>query len=307
MDAHGCNVGHQIGQGNYGTVIIAHNNENDNRPARLACKILDKAKEESKIVKKFFPRELEILPKLQHPNIIQIESICEHGTKILIFMRYAEKGDLASHLDKSGPIDEMQSKFWFYQMANALDYLHDHEIAHRDLKCDNILITRHRNVKLADFGYARYCRDKSGKKVQSQTYCGTMCYSAPEILTHTPYDPKLADAWSLGVVLFTMMNNRMPFDTSNVMRMLKQQLAKKFGFRSSLKDSISASAKAMVSVLLEPDVQERWNLREVLNSQWFNSLKKPHPPTSTWDFIFGILVSYIIGLHLLLVQIQYNI
>lgn len=267
----GYNIGHKIGEGSYATVITAGYANDAGHGVHLACKIIDKAKAPSDFVNKFFPRELEILTKIDHPNIIQIHSILQRGPKIFIFMRYAENGDLLSHIKKTGPVEELQAKAWFLQMAKALKYLHSHDIAHRDLKCENILLSKRLNIKLADFGFARYCCDESGQDIKSETYCGSAAYAAPEVVCGRPYDPKLADAWSLGVILFIMLNAKMPFDDSNLTKLLEDQRGKKFAFRRKLQDQISAQGKATVAVLLEPEPHARWNLREILNCSWIRA------------------------------------
>uniref|UniRef100_A0A1I8PN93 Protein kinase domain-containing protein n=1 Tax=Stomoxys calcitrans TaxID=35570 RepID=A0A1I8PN93_STOCA len=268
LDQRGYNVGHKIGEGSYATVATAGYATDKGRGLQLACKIVDKTKAPSDFVNKFFPRELEILTKIDHPNIVQIHSILQRGPKIFIFMRYAENGDLLTYIKKNGPIEELQAKLWFMQMAKAIKYLHSLDIAHRDLKCENILISKRLNVKLADFGFARYCREENGREIKSSTYCGSAAYAAPEVVSATPYDPKLADAWSLGVILFIMLNAKMPFDDSNLMKLLDAQRNKRFAFRSKLQDQISAQAKATVAVLLEPEPHARWDMREILHCSW---------------------------------------
>lgn len=267
----GYNIGHKIGEGSYATVITAGYADNAGHGVHLACKIIDKTRAPSDFVNKFFPRELEILTKIDHPNVIQIHSILQRGPKIFIFMRFAENGDLLSHIKKAGPVDELQAKAWFMQMSKALKYLHALDIAHRDLKCENILLSKRLNIKLADFGFARYCRDDSGRDMKSETYCGSAAYAAPEVVSGRPYDPKLADAWSLGVILFIMLNAKMPFDDSNLSKLLDDQRSKKFAFRRKLQDKITAQAKATVGVLLEPEPQARWNLKEILNCSWLRT------------------------------------
>lgn len=267
----GYNIGHKIGEGSYATVITAGYADNAGHGVHLACKIIDKTRAPSDFVNKFFPRELEILTKIDHPNVIQIHSILQRGPKIFIFMRFAENGDLLSHIKKAGPVEELQAKAWFMQMSKALKYLHALDIAHRDLKCENILLSKRLNIKLADFGFARYCRDDSGRDMKSETYCGSAAYAAPEVVSGRPYDPKLADAWSLGVILFIMLNAKMPFDDSNLSKLLDDQRSKKFAFRRKLQDKITAQAKATVGVLLEPEPQARWNLKEILNCSWMRT------------------------------------
>ncbi|XP_017967466.1 testis-specific serine/threonine-protein kinase 1-like [Drosophila navojoa] len=270
----GYKIGTKIGEGSYATVINAGFVDESGRNITLACKVIDKDKAPADFVEKFFPREMDILTKLDHPNIIQIHSILQRGPKIFIFMRFAERGDLLTHVKRVSFIEEKQAKIWFYQMANALKYLHSFDIAHRDLKCENILLSEHFNIKLADFGFACFCHSNGGKSVLSDTYCGSAAYAAPEVVYGMPYDPKLADAWSLGVILFIMLNGKMPFDDANLSRLLEDQRARKYAFRRKLHNVISPHAKATVAVLLDPCPESRWNLREILKCSWLQKEKE---------------------------------
>lgn len=265
---HGYSIGRKIGKGSYATVITAQYVDEENKRVSLACKVIDKSKAPSDFFQKFFPRELNILTKLEHPNIIQIHSILQRGPKIFIFMRYAENGDLLNYIKKHGPVNEQQSKKWFAQMVKAVRYLHAHDIAHRDLKCENILLTKKMNIKLADFGFARYCSDEHGKRVLSETYCGSAAYAAPEVVKGVPYDPKTADVWSLGIILFIMLNAKMPFDDSNLHKLLEDQQNRKYEYRQKIAERISSSAKVVVSALLQPEASLRWSFDRILKCRW---------------------------------------
>lgn len=115
---------------------------NGPKKMNLACKIFDKEKAPKDFLEKFFPRELEILTKIENPHIIQVHSILQRGPRVFIFMRYADNGDLLDFVKKNGVVPEQQAKLWFRQMASGLHYLHGKNIAHRDLKCENILLSR---------------------------------------------------------------------------------------------------------------------------------------------------------------------
>lgn len=142
------------------------------------------------------------------------------------------------------------------------------EIAHRDMKCENVLLTSNFNVKLADFGFARYVIDNRGKRVLSDTYCGSLSYAAPEILRASPYNPKIADLWSLGVILYILLNKSMPFDDTDIKRLYEQQTNRKWKFRSKIAETLSEQVKKLVTRLLEPDVSKRWKLDQILHSEW---------------------------------------
>lgn len=142
------------------------------------------------------------------------------------------------------------------------------EIAHRDLKCENILLTMNYNVKLADFGFSRYMIDNRGKRVLSDTYCGSLSYAAPEVLRGAPYNPKYSDIWSLGVILYIILNKAMPFDETNIKILYEQQLSRKWKFRRKVDETISDNAKKTVANLLEPDVKKRWQIDQILYGEW---------------------------------------
>ncbi|KAL6436983.1 hypothetical protein ACFW04_004958 [Cataglyphis niger] len=268
--ARGYKLLRKLGEGCYAKVYLAeykpeHESERNNI---LACKIINTANAPRDVVRKFLPRELDILAKLNHPHVVHVHSIFQRHTKYFIFMRFAENGDLLDFVLRNGVVSENQARVWFRQLALGLQYLHEMEIAHRDIKCENVLLTANYNVKLADFGFARYMIDSRGKRVLSDTYCGSLSYAAPEILRAYPYNPKISDIWSLGVILYILLNKAMPFDEDNIKRLYELQIARKWKFRSKVKDNVTDVVKKLVNNMLEPDVSKRWRLDQIVHSDW---------------------------------------
>lgn len=182
--------------------------------------------------------------------------------------RYAENGDLLAFIIKNGIIRENQARIWTRQLGLGLQYLHTLEIAHRDLKCENILVTTNYNIKIADFGFARFLLDEHMNSELSKTFCGSLQYAAPEIIKGTPYNPKVSDVWAMGVVVFTMLNKSMPFDDENAKSLYNNQIKKKWRFRTKVVDKLTFECKSLVKQMLEPVAAKRIEVEGVIHSDW---------------------------------------
>ncbi|XP_015113422.1 testis-specific serine/threonine-protein kinase 2-like [Diachasma alloeum] len=270
LRARGYKILRKLGEGSFAKVFLAEytpsNEPEQSNP--LACKIVDTSKAPKDFVKKFLPRELDILAKLNHPHVVHVHSIFQRRCRYFIFMRFAENGDLLDFTLKNGAVDEGQARVWFRQLSLGLQYLHEMEIVHRDIKCENVLLTANNNVKLTDFGFARYIIDSRGKRVLSDTFCGSLMYAAPEILRGAPYNPKAADMWSLGVILYIILNKAMPFDEPNLKKLYEIQTNRRWKFRKKVADSLSEQVKKLVTNLLEPEVTKRWTADQIIHDSW---------------------------------------
>ncbi|NXP07291.1 TSSK1 kinase, partial [Thinocorus orbignyianus] len=211
-----------LGEGSYGKVKSAYC---DQLKRNVAIKIIDKRKTPQDFLEKFLPREIEALKRLHHPSIIKTYEIFETSAgKVYIVMELGEKGDLLDYIKITGAMKEDIARTKFQQLASAIKHCHDLDFAHRDLKCENILLDEDLNVKLSDFGFSKpLTRDENGKTILSRTFCGSAAYAAPEVLQGIPCDPRISDIWSLGVILYTMVYALMPFDDSNVRNMISVQ------------------------------------------------------------------------------------
>lgn len=151
----------------------------------------------------------------QHPNVVQLKEILLMPHHLAIVMEYVEGGDLASYVHRHATpragIPEEEARTLFQQVLVAVDYCHQLGIALRDIKLDNVLVHRRPDgelhVKLCDFGFSKAENYGSGCK----TACGTLDYMAPEILTSPRYKGNAADVWSLGVMLYVMVEGAFPF------------------------------------------------------------------------------------------------
>jgi BR serine/threonine kinase len=134
---------------------------------------------------------------------------------LYIVSEYAKNRELFDLLVARRRIPEDEAMDLFRQIVYALDYLHRHGICHRDLKPENILLDSHMKVRVSDFGFARWMPADT-----ASTSCGTPHYTAPETFRGCAYDGRLADVWSVGVILFTMLAGRRPFDDPSLRRLL---------------------------------------------------------------------------------------
>uniref|UniRef100_A0A2S2QES9 Testis-specific serine/threonine-protein kinase 4 n=1 Tax=Sipha flava TaxID=143950 RepID=A0A2S2QES9_9HEMI len=219
LETHGYTIGRSLGSGAYATVKIA---VSERHKADVAIKIVSKIKEADDYLKKFLPREIEVVKGLEHDNLIRYYQAIETTHRVYIIMEYAENGSLLDVIKKEGQIDEIRTNKWFREIVAAVQYCHENGVVHRDIKCENLLLNKDYNIKLSDFGFARNNMiRKNGQVKMSQTFCGSYAYASPEILNGKPYQPTMSDVWSIGVVLFAMVFGTLPFDDTTFPKLLK--------------------------------------------------------------------------------------
>ncbi|XP_078598734.1 testis-specific serine/threonine-protein kinase 3-like [Branchiostoma floridae x Branchiostoma japonicum] len=274
LQKYGYRLGVTLGDGSYGCVKRAFSVRLEKD---VAVKIINKRVASKDFLQRFLPRELAIVQRLQHPNIVKVYQIIDTPDKVYTIMEEAPHGDLLEHVQTRGAMSERRARETFRELAEAVSYCHTQDICHRDLKCENILLDAHGHVKLTDFGFARDApSDDRGRPTMSQTFCGSAAYASPEVLRGKPYQPSSYDIWSMGVVLYIMVVGTMPFDDSNVRKMLRKQMDRKLNFSSTR--TISQECKLLITQMLSPDVSQRPTIHEVLNSRWLRS-SQSQPPT----------------------------
>lgn len=263
----GYTQGISLGEGSYAKVKSAYSYR---LRMNVAVKIINKQKAPKDFLDNFLPRELDILACLNHRNIVKTYEIFETSSgKVYVVMELGVQGNLLEFIDFRGALPTEFCKKLFHQMSRAINFIHDQDIVHRDIKCENLLLDKDFNLKIADFGFSRRLTYSDGVMELSKTFCGSEGYAAPEVLQGIPYDPKLYDVWSMGVVLFVMVCGSMPFDDSNVKKMIKIQKEHRLTFPKAI--TVSPPCKDLIYRILHPDPKKRLTVVDCLEHPWLQS------------------------------------
>jgi serine/threonine protein kinase len=189
----------RIGSGGFASVWRAHHVAAN---VAVAVKVIPKESIATPLARTRLTREITILRRLGHPFIAQLFEISQDADCHYLAMEYVENGNFLNHVNSNGRLSEDQARRYFSQLLWALDYLHtEHHVAHRDVKCENILLDRHLNIRVIDFGLSAQFTDVNPRLL---TACGSPAYAAPEMVKGKPYT-KAADIWSAGVLLFAIV------------------------------------------------------------------------------------------------------
>lgn len=257
----------RLGDGSYGTVYLANNLLTK---TNVAMKKIHKIKE-NEIDDMEIKNEVNILQKLDHPNIVKIIEFYSAPKAYYIITNYCACGELYDQIKKD--YNENQLAVLFYQVFSGLCYLHDNNICHRDLKLENILISDIEKdkktgkklfwIKIIDFGCAKIFENKHPEK----TVVGSSYYIAPEVFQHE-YNEK-CDTWSAGVILYMLIVGRAPFDGSDDQEIISS--IKKGKYDSQHRKLIEASQEVqdLLKKLLEVNVSKRLSARNALKHSWF--------------------------------------
>ena len=233
----------------------------------VAIKSIDKANIKDEYSRRKVFQEVYILKKIRHSCVIRLLEVFESEKHFLMVMEYSGGGDLLQYVKKRKRLNEQSSKAIFKQILYALGHCHCRSVLHRDIKLDNVLMDGEGGVKLCDFGVSRMV--KKGHTIQEQ--CGTPAYLAPEIIIDKGYQGFSADIWSLGVLLYAMVQGTVPFKASNITDLHKLILAGEFDFPV---DSVSAEVKDLVRRMLVLDPAKRISIPQMLNHPWVADVEK---------------------------------
>ena len=216
-------------------------------------------------------RELSILRKLHHPNIVSLKGFYEDADNYYIIMELVPGGDLMGFVEEFGPVGEEATRVITKQILQGINYVHQLGISHRDLKPDNILIMQDEPilVKITDFGLAKF----SDNLTVMKTFCGTLAYLAPEVITgkynssqtNSNYS-SLVDIWSLGCLVYVLLTALVPFPGNSHQKMFAR--IKKGDYQKAPLQSISKECQDFLHCCLQVDPENRITAAEALQHKW---------------------------------------
>ena len=265
----------KIGEGMFGKVKLGIHLFTKEK---VAIKIFDKGKIKKDKEQEYIEREISILKKLNHYNIIKLYNIIHTDNFIFLIQEYVPNGELLHFLESSENINLSEKDICkiYQQIISGIEYLHEVGIAHRDLKLENILLNFKNDIKIIDFGLSNKYNKDNEELLQSS--CGSPCYAAPEMIKGAKYHGVDTDIWSSGIILYLMLCKTFPFNDKNNSKLYQKILSGKFNLPSYL----SNEAKDLLSKLLKVNPSERIKLNEIKKHPWFNliNVKK--------NYLFGI-------------------
>lgn len=212
-------LGKTIGQGSMGKVKVARNSESGET---VAIKIIprqsvdehgnpkDEKADRSKEVRT--AREAAMATLLDHPYICGMRDVQRTNYHWYMLFEYVDGGQMLDYIIAHGRLKEKQARKFGRQIASALDYCHRNSIVHRDLKIENILISKSGDIKIIDFGLSNLYSPRSLLK----TFCGSLYFAAPELLNARQYTGPEVDVWSFGIVLYVLVCGKVPFDDQSM-------------------------------------------------------------------------------------------
>ena len=251
----------ELGAGSFGHVYLVTHKKTK---AQYAIKAIDKRNKENQSEKPYFRREIEVMYKIHHPNVVKLYGHFEDNNYCYFIMEYIAKGNIYNLIphDNKKRLNAKVVATLMKDVISAVYYLHHMKpiIIHRDIKPENVLLADGLVAKLTDFGWSNYMQEDEKR----QTVCGTPIYLAPEIIKEEGHDEKV-DIWCIGVLLFELITGTVPFQGKDI-ESLKSNI---LHLRISWPKEINKDAKDLISKILKLDPNERITLEEMLEHPFF--------------------------------------
>ena len=251
----------ELGSGSFGRVYLVTHKQTK---VQYAIKAIDKRDKSNQEEKPYFRREVEVMYKIHHPNVVKLYGHFEDNNYCYFIMEYISKGNIYGLIpqDKKKRLSTQIVASLMKDVISAVYFLHnmDPPIIHRDIKPENVLLAEGMVAKLTDFGWSNYMQED----VKRTTVCGTPIYLAPEIINEKGHDERV-DIWCIGVLLFELITANVPFQ-GNDLETLKNNILK---LKITWPRDINLDAKNLIMKILKLDPNARISLSDMLNHPFF--------------------------------------
>ena len=253
-----------IGRGSFGKVYLVKNKLLNNL---FAMKIINKTDDNEK--EEDIMNEINILRKMDHPNIVKIHDFYTTLKEYILVTEYCPEGELFYEIKNYAPFNEALAGWYMKQIISAISYCHKLRIIHRDLKPENILISSKNKsgfntIKIIDFGTAIFNKNKIDNNITGSIY-----YIAPEVISKNRNYSEKCDVWSCGIIMYILLTGLPPFNGNSDKDILRKIMDGYFDMKKYPWPIISSLAKDLIKKLLEFDPNKRITAEEALNHPWF--------------------------------------
>ncbi|XP_060594604.1 serine/threonine-protein kinase Nek4-like [Ruditapes philippinarum] len=258
-----------LGEGGFGKVFLIEDKSDPS--TKQALKLMDIGSMDADTLALTL-QEIKLLSELEHEHVLSFVASFVQDDKICIVTEFCPNGDLSDYINNQhgNPLEELRLIEWFRQIASAIEYLHDRNIIHRDLKSQNIFLDANMNCKLGDFGIARVLDPVIN---MAQTQIGTPHYMSPEIFMGIGYNAK-TDIWSLSILIYELATLEKPFDAL-FMPMLIFNITR--GEKPTMPTQYRPEFTELLSRMMEKDPNDRPSAREIMQDKLFKERQKPKP------------------------------
>ena len=205
-------------------------------------------------------REAAIVTLVDHPYICGMRDVVRTNYHWYMLFEYVNGGQMLDYIISHGRLKEKQARKFGRQIASALDYCHRNSIVHRDLKIENILISKNGDIKIIDFGLSNLFSPRNHLK----TFCGSLYFAAPELLQAKQYTGPEVDVWSFGIVLYVLVCGKVPFDDQS-MPQLHAKIKKGV---VEYPPWLTPECRTLIARMLTTNPSERASLQEIMNHPW---------------------------------------
>ncbi|XP_047151464.1 CBL-interacting protein kinase 2-like [Vigna umbellata] len=259
--------GKLLGQGNFAKVYHARDLKTGES---VAVKVIEKEKILKIGLVDQTKREISIMRRIKHPNVLQLFEVLATKTKIYFIMEYAKGGELFNKVAK-GRLSEARARKYFQQLVSAVDFCHSKGVYHRDLKPENLLLDENGILKVADFGLSAFV-ESHRQDDMLHTVCGTPAYVAPEVISRKGYNGAKSDVWSCGVILFVLLAGHLPFYDLNLMSLYRKISRAEY----KCPNWFSIEVRRLLGKILDPNPDTRISMAKVMENSWFRKGFKPN-------------------------------